>query len=167
MWSVERAKNRPEPNGKIDKSCRHFKRVNPRTSVERVSKRQAVRTRFVGRGPFVGVMDNLHSQNPPWRAGSASSDPTAPRAGRWDFISRDYWLRHHSEWVKSPGAWAAEESECLRSPGKPHDTSTHSTVYSLLCWLCDFKQCQTQNPKRNIWTQPFIELDPSCLVANE
>lgn len=49
----------------------------PRTSVEKVLERPSVRTRVVERGLFMGVMDNLQSQNPLWRPGSTRRDPTA------------------------------------------------------------------------------------------
>ena len=52
-------------------------------------------------------------------------------------------------------AGAADEREGPRSLRKPHVTRTHLTV---------FKQCKTQNPKRNPWTQPFTELDRKSVV---
>lgn len=157
------AKNCLRPNGKEGPVVEMFQKCDSKNfSRRKVLKRQGMRTRFGGRGLFVGVMDNLHSQNlwdpaPP----AVTSQLTGQSNEILSFRSGQ--LGPHSGWGKSFGVWAAEDSESNRSLGRPHNTPTYSTIYSLLCWLCDLKQCKTQDQKRNIGPNLSLNLSVAAL----
>lgn len=158
------AKNCPGPNGKKDQWWGCFKSVTPKNfSRRKMLKRQGMRTRFGGRGLFVGVTDNLHSQNLLWDPAPPAVTPQL--AGQSDEILsfRSGQLGPHSGWGKSFGVWAAEDSETNRSLRRPHNTPTYPTIYSLLCWLCDLKQCKTRVQKRNIGPNLSLNLTVAAL----
>lgn len=148
LGDFECAKNCPGPNEKMDKG---FKGINLRTSVENMSRRQAWESGWKV-CLWVSQATYIH-KTLFWDPFASVMNPALSGQKHEIFISRYYLLGPHSRWGRSSwwegGPQVTQKATC----------HTH-TPYC-------FKQCKMQNPKRNPWTQPFTELDPSSLVANK
>lgn len=74
--------------------------------------------------------------------------------------ARPVQLGPHSGWRNCLGVWAAEERESIGPLGKPQNTPTYPTIYSLLCCVTSNNakhrpQRETLDPNIH-WTWPWL-----------